>query len=310
MHRAGETVAGLAAALLTCVGAEAALADQPFLFGAYTGEKLAQFETLIGHSISIDDHFQTFSELPKAGVAEDIADGLVPMISWSSNKAQGGGGGSVLAQDILNGNYDSQLDDQADAIAALGGTVLIEWEPEMTDNPRNALFMAGVAPDEWGPTYVAVWIHIHDLFVARGATNVQWVWSPGGTAYESHWHVGIPCQAYFPGTAYVDWMGLHSYNKSPHAEAYDANSEFLAFYAQAPVWAPGKPLIHSQTGATHSTDAQSEWISTAQTDLKTEFPLVRGFVWFNADSAGSRKYSLSGQGLTDFSAMAADPYFQ
>jgi hypothetical protein len=310
MNRVRKIAPVVAFALLTCVKAPAAWADQPFLFGAYTGEKLAQFETMIGHTISIDDHFQTFSELPKSGVAQDIEEGLVPLISWTSNKAHGGDGGSVSAEDILNGVYDSQLDGQADAIAALGGTVLVEWEPEMTDNPRNPLFMAGVAPDQWGPTYVAVWIHIHDIFVGRGATNVQWVWSPGGTAFESHWHVGIPCQPYFPGPAYVDWMGLHSFNKSRKPEAYDANPEFLAFYALAPSWAPGKPLMHAQTGATHETDAQSEWISTAQADLKSEFPLVRGFVWFNADVGGSRAYALSGKGLAAFSAMADDPYFQ
>lgn len=158
--------------------------------------------------------------------------------------------------------------------------------------------------------YVCCGVDLHARYFCRpGRTNAQWVWSPGGKAYETSKNGTIACQSYFPGTAYVDWMGFHTYNKSGTPMAYDANPDFLAFYAEAPLWAPGLPLIHSQTGATNTTQAQAEWIETAQTSLKTEFPLVRGFGWFNVDE-GPINYMLSGQGLTAFSAMAADPYFQ
>ncbi len=315
MNRAREIVAALALALLVGVGvgAQPAWAGQPFLFGAYTGGiTIEQFEAMVGHTVALDDHLQTFSQMPKRGVADDIAAGRTPMISWTSLN---GTGGSVFALDILNGVYDQQLDAQADAYAALGGTVLIEWQPEMTDNPRNSIFFTGVALDQWGPTYIEVWIYIHNIFVARGATNAQWVWSPGGNAYVTRKNGLIVCQPYFPGTAYVDWMGLHSFNKSDTPESYDANPQFLAFYKQAPTWAPGKPLIHGQTGATNTTDAQREWIATAQSSLKSEFPLVSGFVYFNENGHNPRpgyseQYTLSGAGLTAYQAMAADPYFQ
>lgn len=302
-----------AAAFGMCVCASLSHAEAgQFLFGAYVFGNVAQFEQTIGHKISVDAHSQVFGAMPKYDVLQDITNGRTPFIEWSSNN---GHGGNVLASDILAGKYDQQFASQADAYVGLGATVLLEWQSEMTDNPRNAFFFSGIAQSDWGPTYVSVWQRMHAIFVARGATNVKWVWSPGDTAYVKRWNGLIPCQSYFPGPSYVDWMGMHDYNKFDTPVAYDSNKGFLAFYALAPQWAPGKPLIHSQTGATNATDAQREWIATAQTDLKSEFPLVQGFIWFNANGANPRpgmtkQYTLSGAGLTAFSTMAADSYFQ
>lgn len=92
-------------------------------------------------------------------------------------------------------------------------------------------------------------------------------------------------------------------------KAYDADLRLRAFYAVAQAWAPGKPLIHAQTAAFSTSNAQQEWIATAPSSLKSEFPLIRGFVWFNANVSNG-DYALSGAGLTAFEAMAADPYFQ
>ncbi len=298
-----------ALALAAVVPAGTAEAQQPFLLGAFPGMKIEQFENEIGHTVAVDDNFQTFSELPKVGVYHDIQLGITPMISWGSNVSGNSKTLSVLATDILNGVYDQQLVTQADAIAGLHATILLEWEPEMTDNQRNAQFFAGVPLDQQGPTYVAVWQHIHDLFVSQGATNAQWVWSPGGSAYIPNRHGVIRAQAYFPGASYIDWMGLHGYNKSTTPQAYDADPNVQAFYSAAAAWAPGKPLIHAQTAAISTTDAQREWIATAQTTLKSEFPLIRGFVWFNTP-AGKYHYALTGAGLSAFQAMAADSYFQ
>jgi beta-mannanase len=311
MSKAGNLTAAIVFALGVCA-AGAAQAGQPFLLGAYTGEKTDAFETMVGHTIAIVDHFQNFPDMPKSGVTDDIAAGRVPFISWGSNLSNKT---SVQALDILAGKYDKQLNAQAVAIAALGATILIEWEPEMTGNPRNKMFFNGVQLADRGPTYVSVWKYIHDIFVAKGATNVQWVWAPGGAAFRLRMNGEIPCQSYFPGPDYVDWMGLHSFNKSDTPMAYDANQQFLDFYARAPLWAPGKPLLHAQTGATSVTDAQQEWISTAQSSLKSEFPLVRSFIWYNVNAkhfvpGHTQQYALTGAGLTAYQAMLNDPYFQ
>jgi beta-mannanase len=306
MTAAARTLAGLVLALGLGATTQSAQA-QSFYLGASPAENTSQFELEIGHSIAIDDGFQSFDAGIKVGVYNDIKEGIIPMVSWSSTTSKGN---SVLATDILAGKYDQQLRSQAVSYALLATTVMLEWQPEMTDNKRNAQFFTGVAPAQWGPTYVAVWQYIHALFLGEGATNVQWVWSPGDNAYEVHdRHGQIACQPYFPGVDYVDWMGFHSYNQSQTPEDYGTDPRLLAFYDEATAWAPGKPLIHAQTAAVASSDAQVEWIQTAQSSLKANFPLIRGFIWFNSNTK-QYAYALAGSGITAFAAMAADPYFQ
>jgi len=56
----------------------------------------------------------------------------------------------------------------------------------------------------------AAYRHAHDLFVADGGDHVVWVWCPlvDDVPNESwnHW------TNYYPGDAYVDWVGLDAYN--------------------------------------------------------------------------------------------------
>src|ERR1700733_7716688 len=273
MNGSVKFIATCGLALGICTGTQAAEAknplDQPFLLGAFTGPGYgtAKFEALIGHTIALVNYFQKFSALPNPGFAKDIAAGRVPMVSWTSSDTNGD---SVLAIDILDGIYDQHVQDVADAIAALKGTVMLEWEPEMLSNKRDQQFYTGVPPDQWGPTYVAVWQHMHDIFIARGATNVQWVWSPTGTEYKTEQNGQIACAPYFPGLGYVDWMGLHSYNKLNKPQSFVSENE-TTFYYQAPIFGPGLPLIISQTAAGNTTRAQRVWIATAHSSIPRKY---------------------------------------
>jgi len=57
--------------------------------------------------------------------------------------------------------------------------------------------------------FVQAWQHVHDIFTKLGVTNVTWVWSPnveyGGS---------IPLSELYPGSNYVDWVGIDGYNWS------------------------------------------------------------------------------------------------
>ncbi|MGD0191411.1 MAG: hypothetical protein ABSD74_11775 [Rhizomicrobium sp.] len=305
MKRTRIIGAGLALMLgLASSTLKAEAAYQPFLLGAYTGPNYStqQFETMVDHSISIVKYYLKFTELPSKQFSQDIAAGRVPLMSWESNAAPGQT--APIATDILAGKYDGVIVVQAQAVAALKGTVMVEWEAEMTDNARNAPFMTGVPLDQQGPTYVAVWQHMHAIFVAEGATNAKWVWSPGSDGYQTQPNGSIKCLPYFPGANYVDWMGYHVYNHSQTPQPYDTNAGVLAFYDEAPQWAPGKPLIQAETGAPGSSNAQYIWNQSAATALPSEFPLVRAFVYYN-----DGQYELKNQGLSAYQSMLQQAYF-
>ncbi|MEU5095342.1 glycosyl hydrolase [Streptomyces sp. NPDC020996] len=108
----------------------------------------------------------------------------------------------VSLADIAKGGQDAYIRRLAGQIAAYDGPLALSFAGEM-NGPWNS----------WGPKhskpadFVASWKRVHDIFTARGVTNVIWVWTPhvvdSGTTAE--------LRPYYPGSAYVDWVGLIGY---------------------------------------------------------------------------------------------------
>ncbi len=75
----------------------------------------------------------------------------------------------------------------------------------------------------WGTThttpaeFVAAWRRIHNLFAQAGASNVIWVWNPNDIFPVPQ----VQLQPYYPGNAYVDWIGITRYfsTTGPHTYA-------------------------------------------------------------------------------------------
>ena len=72
--------------------------------------------------------------------------------------------------------------------------------------------------------FVAMWRHVHDLFVAAGATNVSWQWCPNVDP-ES---VQTPLEQLYPGDAYVDWTGMTGYNEGGESVSWLFDSTYFA----------------------------------------------------------------------------------
>lgn len=104
-----------------------------------------------------------------------------------------------VCEAIARGAFDPYLKAYAARVRDLGGPVLLRLGHEM-DNPQYPWSTAGGnTPAE----FRAAWRHVVNLFNAEGTCNVGWVWSPWGTPQ---------LDDYFPGQAYVDWVGLTTLN--------------------------------------------------------------------------------------------------
>jgi beta-mannanase len=94
--------------------------------------------------------------------------------------------------------------------------------------------------------YVAAWRHIWTVFHQAGATNAAFVWCPnvgefGGQAWTD----------WYPGSAYVDWVGLDAYPEPSNLAAdvsgtggLDALARFAERTGKPAMlaeWAPGEP---------------------------------------------------------------------
>ncbi|MGW4879209.1 glycoside hydrolase family 26 protein [Streptomyces sp. NPDC004262] len=168
--------------------------------------------------------------------------------------------------DIARGADDAYIDRLADQIAAYDGPLALSFAGEM-NGPWNSW-----GPGHTGPAdFVAAWKHVHDLFTARGVTNVIWVWTPhvvdtGSTA---------PLRPYYPGDAYVDWVGLIGYYGPIDGAAF--STLFTPTLRQVAHFS-GKPVLIAETGVAQGKDKEAHIRDLFQGAAQAG---VIGLVWYD-----------------------------
>jgi hypothetical protein len=136
------------------------------------------------------------------------------------------------------------------------------------------------------------------------AGNFLWVWSPdcGGSSGANY---AVP--GYYPGDAYVDWVGLSLY---PHSYFSGTNNMPTALINRVyPLYADRKPLMISE-GGYYANVNQVEWIHEWFGALQTNFPMIKAFFWENhaAQSTG-RRIDFSPATVAAYRAACQNPYF-
>jgi len=279
------------------------------LFGAYVqprdGWSRAQqeasvnnLESYLGRTLDVDHLFFKWNDnvFPNWRQAWDIQHGRIPMISW---------GGTYLTQ-VLNGSFDSMIRTRANALEALGGPVMLRWFGEMDaviyDNDEIQ------SPAQ----FIDAWRHIHDIFVAEGATNVEWVWSPNAFNFATG-----KSQQFYPGDPYVDWIAADGYNWAPGKAGASWNS-FKNIFASFYSWAAPKPqpLLIGETGVQENRPGdKAAWITDMGATIKTLYPEIKAVVYFDAYATANFggwydfRVDTSASSYAAFRTLANDPYF-
>jgi hypothetical protein len=201
--------------------------------------------------------------------------GMIPFYSWGTT---GEGSGFSDAQ-VAAGSQDAYITRWAQAAKAWGHPLFLRFDWEM----NGGWFFYGVGGGaNTAADYVAMWRHVHDIFVAQGATNVSWVWCPEiGPAST------LPLlPSLYPGDAYVDWTCVDGYNNGhPWRSFHDI---FAPVYGQITgSIAPSKPMILGELGSTEAGGSKAQWITGMLAGLPVNFPKVRGVLWYDDTSLGS-----------------------
>ncbi len=230
------------------------------------------------------------------------ARGEVPVVTWLPDAA-----GSLLNFDaaVASGSYDGFLHQWAQAAAAWGHPFYLRFAPEM-NGPWE-----GFSPGVNGNTtadYVAMWRHVHDLFVQDGAVNVRWVWCPNIDSYGS-----TPYAAVYPGDAYVDWVGFDGYNWGHYDQWHwwtSLHDVFALSYADLTALT-SKPIMIGETASTEIGGDKAAWITEGfLNDIPAYFPRVRAVIWFDEDKEVDWRVNSSQSSLAAFQQVAASPLYQ
>ncbi len=207
--------------------------------------------------------------------------GVLPHITWEPWKADLAldDPAQVRLGNIVAGQYDAYITRWARSAAATQKPLLLRFGHEFNGN----WYPWATGQNANDPQkYVQAYRHVHDLFRAAGATNVQWIWTYNNDDVPGEaWNA--PAAAY-PGDAYVDWVGIDGYNwgTNPSWGNWRTVSDlFGSAYAKAQQIAPSKPIMLAEFASSDVGGNKPAWIDDLFQTLPKSFPKVRAFTWFD-----------------------------
>lgn len=213
--------------------------------------------------------------LPDSLMADIYKNGSLPMITWEP-------WGSLFKDPVMQkeqkifskisaGLLDHYLLQFSNQLKALRRPVYLRFAHE-ADNPAYPWSPSGHnTPEE----FKTAWRYVHDFFTEHDVNNVIWVWNPWSPS---------AVEDYFPGYAYVDWIGVTILNyghQNRDGKWYSFQSLYTPFHTQ-PVFRSGLPVMIAEMGSLVSAGDQQKWVQDAFKIIPQDFGEIHACVLFNS----------------------------
>ncbi|MBI5592416.1 MAG: beta-mannanase [Deltaproteobacteria bacterium] len=255
--------------------------------------------------------------------------GAIPYIFWSpwdKPYAEDNIPDRFNLYNILSGMWDAYIDKWAEDARDFGKPLLVAWGLEMngTSFPWSVYFYGGgqrdltnQPSDYLGPKiFKQAYRYVVDRVRAKGARNIQWVFHVNNYAYQSgDWN---RFAVYYPGSDYVDWLGMSVYGK------LDNEMDWISFYDGCSLAYqeicqvdPSKPLMVAEWGVGEYPAAgnKAEWLRKAFEDYQERFPRIKAAIywherWQNEDESYSNlRVNSSPEALSAYREGVGDAYW-
>ena len=275
-------VACLSAFTVTSMQATARLEPAGKIFGCYVGyengDSASALNSRLGFNVGALNHFTGFP----------VTTGS---LDYYFNEAAPTGSIVIITTmpSSLATITQAQCDDFADLCAAYeaqGLKIMIRFAHEM----NGGWFSYGQQPS----AYVAAFRMLADAIHTR-TTQTAMIWCPNVDAQATL--TNDTYSPYYPGDAYVDWVGLDLYHQSPNSLAWDNRTvnEFtkpMAVFHQLYALNRNKPLGLFETAAEFALEiagpaelaVKQSWWSQA---LASQFSKLKLLAWFDVTKSES-----------------------
>jgi beta-mannanase len=312
--------------------------------GAYTGafidfgdaedavalETIENFEEMVGkhQAIIASSSYWGEQSFPTANLQMIWRHGSLPLVFWSPwdrpyEQHKGPDRFSLTA--ILAGTWNRYIDDWADAARAFGKPLIVSFGDEMNGDwfPWSGAYYGGSKPvpgrpNEWeGPElFKRAFRYVVTRVRARGAHNIQWLFQTNNYSYPVDKWNSAP--AYYPGGAYVDWLGLSVYGQQFADEPWSDFSPLIEWpYQEIAAIDPTKPIMIAEwaAGEFPNSGNKADWIRDAFGLMRTKLPRLKAAVywherWQNEDQTYSNLHiNSSPEALAAYRKAVADPYW-
>src|SRR5438445_13692489 len=315
--------------------------------GAYTGafidfgeaeedvtlEGIEDFETMVGkhQAIIASSSYWGEQDFPSKSLNVIWQHRSLPLVFWSPwdrPYEQNTGPDRFNLNSIIAGAWDKYIDDWANAAKAFGKPMIVVFANEMNGDwfPWSGTYYGGNRPanedkTKWqGPeTFKAAYRHVVDRVRARGASNIKWMFHTNNYSYPLETWNFAP--SYYPGSDYVDWLGLSVYGQQykdepnpdipslvdwPYEEMCKLDVKKTVMIAE---WATGEfPYDVNEPGMW-----KPAWIKQGLELFRTRYPRVKAAVysherWQNPDGSYSNlRVNSSVESLNAYRAGVANP---
>jgi beta-mannanase len=315
--------------------------------GAYTGafmdfgdtedevslDTIEEFERMVGkhQAVIASSSYWGEQSFPTRNLNIIWRHGSMPVVFWSPwdrPYKQNAGPDKFSLTAIIEGKWDAYIDKWGDGAREFGQPMIVVFGVEMNGDwfPWSGSFYGGDEPigtkgDEWeGPDHFKkAYRHVVDRVRARGAANVKWMFHTNNYSYPlDTWNFA---PAYYPGSDYVDWLGLSVYGQQfkdepnpdipslvdwPYKELAELDPQKPIMIAE---WATGDfPFSPDERGM-----MKAAWISQALELFRTRYPRIKAAIywherWQNPDLTYSNlRVNSSVEALEAYRAGVAHP---
>ncbi|MDB6173276.1 MAG: beta-mannanase [Chthoniobacteraceae bacterium] len=312
-----------------------------------TLEAIEKFERMVEKHQAIVASSSYWGEqtFPEANVRLISRHGSIPLIFWSpwdKPYVESRGIDKYSLTSIIAGEHDAYLDMWADKAREFGQPMIVSFANEMNGSwfPWSGVLYGGEKvvsidppvdgkPEVYhyqGPeTFKKAWRHVVDRVRARGARNIQWVLHL--MVYSDPQEGWNLAEEYYPGSEYVDWLGLSLYGSQ-----FPGDKEWAPFfplldwpYTELTLIDPDKPIMLCEWGVAElpHLGSKADWFRDGLRLMKTpKFSRLKAIVYWHerwqngkddlADNAG--KYSnlrvnSSPEALEAYRQEVADPFY-
>jgi hypothetical protein len=282
--------------------------------------RLRGYERLAGRPVAwayFSQHWFRGLRFPAAAVRAIWSQGAVPFVRlmpWSRQPEYRVERRFTLAR-IEAGAFDRPLARWAQAAAASGVPLMAEFGTEVNGDwfPWNGRYNggAGVGPAR----FRAAFRHIVRLFRANRAWNVTWVFhADAAGAPAAAWN---HFERYYPGDAYVDWVGLSAYGAITNTDRWQSFTQALGnSYARAALMTR-RPLAILETAADQEPGHdKAAWIRDAFAAIRSgRYPRIKAISWWDERFPNDHgppsdlRINSTPTRLTAYRAATANPYF-
>jgi hypothetical protein len=273
-----------------------------------TYDRLLAFERLTGKALAVVacGNFWGDQTFPDKTVRIVSGYGAVPFLFWSpwdKPYNEGQKPDQFGLREILAGKWDKYIDDWADAARRYGKPLLVAWGLEMNGTwfPWSGFFYGrgkvvghqdGLTLYQGPELYKRAYRYVIDRVRARKATNILWGFHVNNfSAPSAPWN---QISNYYPGSDYVDWLGLSVYGMMERAEGWAEFGHMMAEpYAEICKLDAEKPVFVAEWGVgEYPPGDKAGFIATALRDIPEKYRRVRLAVywherWENKDGSFS-----------------------